>query len=557
MPGGLLNIIAYGQQNIILNGEPSKTFFKCAYAKYTNFGLQKFRIDFNGQRTLRLSEESKFTFKIPRYADLLMDTYLVVQLPNIWSPIMPPQDCEGQWVEYGFKWIKNLGSQMVKEIQISIGGQVIAKFSGQYLYNMVERDFSDVKKDLFYKMTGNVPELNDPANSNGNFNVYPSAYYSGPTDVNQLGPDPSIRARKLYIPINVWFTLNSKMAFPLVALQYNELLIDVTIRPVQELFTIRDIGGESGVYPYVQPNFNNPLQGFYRFLQPPPDIALNFDSYTDTRTNWNADIHLISTYAFLSQDEVKMFAANEQKYLLRDVHEYNYYNVTGNKRVNVDSLGMVSNWMWFFQRNDINLRNEWSNYTNWPYDYIPFPLTDAGNAVYKIPNPCDPSTYIGPDENPPTNSRTGFFITPQYTPQNEKDIMKSLGILMDGKYRENVFDAGIYNYIEKYTRTAGNSEDGLYCYNFCLNTDPMGFQPSGAMNMSRFSVIELEFSTIAPVMDPSASFYVLCDPLTKNIVAVNKPTWVIYDYNFDLTLFEERYNILTVLSGNAGLEYAR
>ena len=72
MPGGLLNIVAYGQQNIILNGNPSKTFFKCAYVKYTNFGLQKFRIDFNGQRTLRLTEDSKFTFKMPRYADLIM-----------------------------------------------------------------------------------------------------------------------------------------------------------------------------------------------------------------------------------------------------------------------------------------------------------------------------------------------------------------------------------------------------------------------------------------------------------------------------------------------------
>ena len=82
MPGGLLNIVAYGQQNIILNGNPSKTFFKCVYVKYTNFGLQKFRIDFNGQRTLRLTEDSKFTFKIPRYADLLMDTYLVINLPT-------------------------------------------------------------------------------------------------------------------------------------------------------------------------------------------------------------------------------------------------------------------------------------------------------------------------------------------------------------------------------------------------------------------------------------------------------------------------------------------
>ena len=47
MPGGLLNLVSLGNQNIILNGNPSKTMFKCKYAKYTNFGLQKFRIDFD------------------------------------------------------------------------------------------------------------------------------------------------------------------------------------------------------------------------------------------------------------------------------------------------------------------------------------------------------------------------------------------------------------------------------------------------------------------------------------------------------------------------------
>lgn len=559
MPGGLLNIVAYGQQNIILNGNPSKTFFKCVYAKYTNFGLQKFRIDFNGQRSLRLTEDSKFTFKIPRYADLLMDTYLVVQLPTIWSPIFPPQDCDSEWVEYGFKWIKNLGTQMIKDVQISIGGQIIAQYSGQYLYNMIERDFSNTKKELYYKMTGNISELNNPAYSNGNMNMYPNAYYNP----SQTGPEPSIRARKLYIPINTWFTLNNKMAFPLVALQYNELIIDVTMRPIQDLFVIRDVGNENNIYPYVRPNFNNIYHAFYRFLQPPPDVSLNVASYTDKRTNWNADIHLISTYAFLTEEEEKVFALNQQKYLIKDVHEYQFNNVTGSNVVQLDTLGMISNWMWFYQRDDSYLRNEWSNYTNWPYDFLPYPIVNpAGvSSITKYTNPCPvppgpgPAT-IGPDMNP-DGSSTGFFITPNYTPQNEKNILRQFGILMDGKYRENIFEAGVYNYIEKYVRTSGVSPDGLYCYNFGLKTDPFDFQPNGAINMSKFKTIELEFTTITPTLDPSAAFYQICDPVTQTVVGVNKPSWIIYDYNFNLTVMEERYNILTFMSGNAALDYAR
>ena len=90
MPGGLLNLSSQGNQNVILNENPSKTFFKSTYAKTTNFGLQKFRIDYEGSKTLNLTEESTFVFKIKRYADLLMDCYISVDLPTIWSPILPP-----------------------------------------------------------------------------------------------------------------------------------------------------------------------------------------------------------------------------------------------------------------------------------------------------------------------------------------------------------------------------------------------------------------------------------------------------------------------------------
>ena len=239
MAGGLLNLVAYGNQNVILNSNPKKTFFKTTYAKYTNFGLQKFRIDFDGQRNLRLNESSKFTFYIPRYAELLMDTYLVVTLPNIWSPILPPQSCGESWTPYEFKWIENIGTQMIKEITISVGGQTLQKLTGGYLQALVERNFNGTERDLYNRMTGNVVELNNPALYSSNNGRYPNAFYNYTN--NPAGVDPSIRFRKLYIPINAWFTLSSKMAFPLVALQYNQLQIDITLRPIRDLFVIRDV----------------------------------------------------------------------------------------------------------------------------------------------------------------------------------------------------------------------------------------------------------------------------------------------------------------------------
>ena len=63
MAGGILNLIAVGNANVILNGNPTKTFFKVVYSKYTNFGMQKFRIDYDVLRELRLTEDCTFHLK--------------------------------------------------------------------------------------------------------------------------------------------------------------------------------------------------------------------------------------------------------------------------------------------------------------------------------------------------------------------------------------------------------------------------------------------------------------------------------------------------------------
>ena len=100
MVGGLMNIASYGAENIILTGNPTKTMFKAVYHKYTNFGMQRFRLDFQGLRNLSFTQESTRKFTVKRYGDLIGDTYLVVNLPDIWSPFFsentsfagPPND---------------------------------------------------------------------------------------------------------------------------------------------------------------------------------------------------------------------------------------------------------------------------------------------------------------------------------------------------------------------------------------------------------------------------------------------------------------------------------
>ena len=783
MTGGLLNIVSYGNQNIILNSNPKKSFFKTTYVKYTNFGMQKFRIDFNGLRNLRMSEESRFTFTVPRYAELIMDTYLVVTLPTIWSPIYPPLSCNDAWHPYEFRWIENLGTQMIKEITFSVGGQILQRMTGKYLLAQVQRDLTGTKRFLYDTMTGSIPEFTDPANFSGRRGTYPNVYYN----TSQQGPEPSIRGRKLYIPLNAWFCNNSRTAFPLVALQYNELQIDVVMRPVRELFVTRDVtypattAAQVAQAPFIQPNFNEPEYQFYRFLQPPPSVdIMDADAYADKRTDWNADVHLLSTYCFLSAEESRVFASQEQKYLLKSAYEWNFKNVTGSHRVELqNTMGMVATWMFLFQRSDINLRNQWSNYTNWPYtnmipdDVTPAPATgtfinpcdiitqtvldldyyqtyappnsknativvpatsvsqfavgqtitityDASNTItgtitsisgtsisflvtgvvtsaspgtiyvntttasvfygsyfstfwifnnptfpqppnstsgnnyifqtvtvgldntspstasvtLQINDPVSGSIYVSPITHTispgatvtltypfynciipnghnnvniqynstqviywettnlnsvsyfgtvtgypvsytsgvvtvnaalptigpgvePGGTPSGLFITQNYNVENQREILQQLGILLNGSYRENMLESGVYNYVEKYIRTAGSAPFGLYIYNFGLDADNDTYQPSGAINMSKFSTIELEFSTYVPPLDPSANFYTICDPETGIPIGVNKPQWRIYGYNYDLTVLEERYNVITFIGGNCALMYAR
>lgn len=574
MAGGLFNIVSVGNANVILTGNPTKTFFRCVYSKYTNFGLQKFRIDYEGLRELRLTDSSTFTFKIPRYAELLMDTYLVVSLPDIWSPIYPPVrpvsvgdlsgnaiNNNGQWAPYEFKWIENLGSLMIQEVTITCGNLTLQKYSGEYLAALVERDFNAEKKSLYNAMTGNIPELNSPANCFYRDDTYPSAFYTA----NPAGAEPSIRGRTLYIPINTWFTLDSRCAFPLVSLQYNELVITVTMRPIQELFCVRDVFDAENNYPYIQPNFTRQEFQMYRFLQTPPTINIAQSDYGNKNSTWKSDVHLISTYCFLSKEERELFAAQEQVYLVKDVYEYKFNDVTGSKKVKLlNSNGMISNWMWFFRRNDAYLRNQWSNYTNWPYKSIPKNIDIAPQtSAYQSWN----GEFYGPAKNPPLyqsltqGTNTGYYVSGDYSSDNHKAILETMGVVLNGEYRENILTRGVYDYIEKYTRTQGFAKEGLYCYNFCLNTSPFEYQPSGAINMSKFKSIELEITTYTPSLTTldlsnNIQYGFICDA-SGNVIGVRKQNWKLFDYTYDMVLFEERYNVLTIIGGNCGMLYAR
>jgi hypothetical protein len=591
MAGGLLNLIALGNQNIILTGNPTKSFFKSTYSKYTNFGLQKFRIDQVGQTELDVNKISKFSFKIMRYGDLLMDMYLVVKLPKIWSPILKysyndedtiPID---EYRPYEFKWIKNIGCQIIKEVNITIDGTTIQKFSGHYLQNIVERDFDANKKAIFDKMTGNINELNDPANYYNRNNNYPNAFNSYNISSDISGIEPSIRDYNLYIPINSWFSMSSLMALPLICLQYSELVIDFTLRPITELYTIKDVLYNNSTnpipynnFPQIQANQNEFVYQFKRFIHPPPigittynsnnlNNLNNTDDYVNLKNTINSNIHLICTQCFLEETERKHFAKNSQSYLIREINEYNFEKVIKSSKIKIESKGLISSWMWYFQRSDVASRNEWSNYTNWLYeDKIPndlkkLTITENYIDVTKYYSP--PFSYSGVVGGLDTVDKY-IYITGEspdvYSQTNQCEIMKNFAIICDGKYREQDFDSNIFSKLEKYNKSNGSSSKiGLYCYNFSLTTDPFKLQPNGAFNTNLFKTIEFEYNNYSnpPIDSINSNFTTICDPITRAVIGVSRDPTSIYKYTYNLYVIEEKYNILLFQNGFAGLVYSK
>ena len=540
MTGGLMNLTAAGNENIVIHGNPKKTFFKATFKKHTNFGLQRFRIDFEGNRVLNYTTPTVLDFKIPRYAEMLYDTYVCVTLPHIYSPLLYKGENElgRNLIPYEFRWIDELGTNMIQEVEIYTGGTTLAKYSGEYLSCVKERDFTGAKKDLWNRMTGNIPQVNDPANANGNINVYPNAMY-----IDESGVEPSIRSRKIYIPLDAFFCESSKMALPLVALQYQEVSIRLTFRPTFQLYTINniaDIQNDTCISYRIAPNPNDLDNQLWRFLQAPQDVAASQELYNQTRNDWNSDVHLIGTYIFLGQEERRMMAQNSHTILLKQVKEYDFLGQAGSKIIEMESRDLLSGYMFRFRRSDALLRNEWSNYTNWAYRNVqPQELTEdlpllEGN---EIPNP------------------NNFHITGSIGTyaHNQKDILSEIGILMGGVYREKMLDSGVYNYIEKYMRSTGGAKDGLYVYQFGLNSNKREYQPSGAMNVNRFAEVNLEYNTIEPPFNPMGALVeYICDA-SSNPIGFRKNTGSLNSYNFDMRVFEERYNVLVIKSGRAGL----
>ena len=253
MPGGLMQLTQVGAQNQLINGNPSMTHFRAVYRRHTNFAMESVRMSFSSSNLdFNTTQTRTLSCRIDRYAQLLHDTYLVLTLPDIWSPMvsiagtLPPAgyDARCSAIGYEFQWIKNIGYNLIDRVDIVANNVVLQSLTGEWLklYSYMTHDAT--KRAVVDQMIGNVPAMYDPANAYDRTNQYPHAVAPAalPTTMPFTStPEPSIRSRQLVIPLHFWFAENPGLALPLVSMQNSETYINVVLRPLNQLYTVIDV----------------------------------------------------------------------------------------------------------------------------------------------------------------------------------------------------------------------------------------------------------------------------------------------------------------------------
>ena len=519
MGGGLLQLVAYGAQDAYITGNPHITFWKVLYKRHTNFAMEAFRVNFTGapqygQRVVAV---------INRNADLMYKTYLEVQLPDTFSA------ADGAGVKWTAAYERRLGYQLLKKIEVEIGGQIIDTHYGEWLFlweNLTSNFDNSVKLD---SMTGG---------------------YLGGTETSAVscGGRPAV----LYIPLQFWFCRNPGLALPLIALQYHEVRINVTLNPATDL-----VSGTAGTAGSV--------------------------STAASKLPQLKDMSLYVDYVYLDVDERRRFAQQSHEYLI-DQLQFGLQQTltTSSARIDLTLNHPVKELVWVFQ--DARKTDCGSDLTKNMGFTQPFSYDDIVNRARLQINGQDrfderygdyfwkvqPYQHHTGGAFWPTRSQvvsqtvttftavatlSGDILNVTGTPSgssiiNEGALVTLAGYLSPGtvisafgtgngligtyQLSEPVIQSGTAQTV---TFTVPNVNyaphaNPINVYSFALQ--PEEHQPSGTCNFSRIDTTTLVFDSVS----------------TSGIAKPTKST------PFNFRMYAVNYNIFRVMSGMGGLAYS-
>ena len=454
MTGGLLQLKAYGSENIYLNANPQLSFFRSVYRRHTNFAIENFEIPYEG--TIGLTEDSNSTllFKIKRYADLLGAVYLTITLPAIYSS-----------KEQSFQWIKNIGANIIRTAGLYISGQKIVELTGDTINNL-HRVSKNYSTNLNYnQMIGHTSELYNPM-----MKSVDGKYIYRESD----GIAPTIPAQRLYIPLCFYFCFNSGLYLPLVALQNSEVEIIIELRKLTELYTV--INNNRSHIKYgkrVSPNPNDSTQNLRTFIHE-KSVRLAFT------------IDLDANYLFLDNDERLQFSKLPHEYL---IEQYQYKNINGiidHQLIDMNFFHPAKEIIFYARKSDCNQFNEWSNFSNLD-KYNNF-FIDGGLNNNETRTEIELNHMRQQITNDIRNNSIYLFKTAKFK--------------MNGQDRTRDLPEQYYRNVQTFQYHLGSTNYNFDEYDhfniFTFSLEPDIFQPSGSCNLTNLKSFQLDLYTLLP-----------------------------------------------------------
>jgi len=526
MPGGgLYSLVAYGAQNVLLSGNPDFTYFYKTYKKYAHFAEESITFSMDGPQDLSYDQPIQVRFKLQRVADLVRDMYFLIDLPDIYCKYIElPRN--GRTAQYNFTWVDYVGCHIIQNIGFFIGGQKIQEFDGSYMIAKAQCDLDTDYINKWNRLVGHVPELVTPARGlygGGLTGVgYPLVYNNnGPSGSTTTPPNinrPSIQGRTLQIPLPFWFTETTFGSLPLVSLQYQECEIQVTLRPINQLYKINDKNGcmVAPGYEYnPSPIAYQPENVYYTSVSNISDITIN-NFLTDIGTpnpllnTWPLNPRVQLTYIYLTDEERSQFSSEPLQYLVRQITSYEFQGLTSREIVELRTHNPIERMIIMPRRSDSLLyRNQTVNYTNW---------------INPLKPPFIPSGTYGPwPPNVNLTSATGNFVL-----NGQRAIMRGLTVLGDGNQLQEEKPNSYFTEVVPWKYVTGIPDPELLIYPFGLHSPTT--QPDGTINSSRIKLFQLDLN-VYPL--PPNSFY-----------------------TYNVTVYVESLNWVSISSGTGGLKYA-
>ena len=198
MGGGLMQLVAYGAQDIYLTGNPQITFFKVVYRRHTNFSMESIQQTWNGT----IDEGARVTATISRNGDLVHRMYF---------------QCATAFFANEGAGTANYGSAWIDNVVLEIGGQQIDKHYGHWMETWVE---------LTEPQLISLPQSIQGGEGAGTY----GGGFSKMTGMGGVLGAAAPTATPTFVPLQFWFCRNPGLALPLIALQYHEVKVILNIQ---------------------------------------------------------------------------------------------------------------------------------------------------------------------------------------------------------------------------------------------------------------------------------------------------------------------------------------